>query len=160
MMSASTWKTRLVWVVVPVALVLAGIGVIAYSHRAESRLFDPSLAARADAICKDAQGALAKLPALPSNPTFEDRAHAVEIRIPTYETMVRRLRRLAEPGASPAYDEWIGYWNEFLPIGPVFADALRTGDPSVYEPAGNLGDEPAIGYNTIARTNGMMDCIF
>ena len=121
---------------------------------------NPSLAARADAICKDAQGELAKLPALPTSPTFEDRAHVVEVRIPIFATMVEHLRKLAEPGASAAYDEWMRYWNEFLPVGSVFADALRTGDPSLYEPAGNLGDEPAIGFNSIARANGMTDCVF
>ncbi|HEV2755579.1 MAG TPA: hypothetical protein VG318_07355 [Actinomycetota bacterium] len=77
-----------------------------------------------------------------------------------YAGALEELRGLKEPGQDEAYDEWLAAWQEYVDLGPRFADALRTGDPEVYEAVGDEGDEPARTMNAIARENEMNACVF
>ena len=158
--SATKW-----WVIFGLTLgaVVVGVYVLGfwlYLTHEHDQFFDPDLAARAEAVCRDAQEERASLPTLPPSPTFEERAQSVERSTVVFERMVERLRRLSPPGENEGFDRWIAAWEEFLSIGQPYADALRTGDEDVYVPAGNRGDRPASEFNTIARANGMDDCVF
>ncbi|MPZ93143.1 MAG: DUF2516 family protein [Actinobacteria bacterium] len=150
------------------ALVVVGVlvgalwvfGMWAYLTHGQDEFFNPELAAQANAICADAKAELGELPPLPDSPTFEERARTVERTIPIYEGMVDRLRALAGRGENATFDEWLNDWHEFIQVGPNYADAIRTGDPAVFEPAGNAGDEPASAINDVARANQMRACVF
>jgi hypothetical protein len=41
----------------------------------------------------------------------------------------------------------------------VGAEALRTGDPEIFVPIGNLGDQPARDINTFATNNSIEACV-
>lgn len=148
--------------------VIVGIGAVAalwtfgfwtyLTH--EHAFFDARVVREVSAICKDARAELQRAPRLPPSPASDDRADLVEAWIPIYERMVERLRQLVPPGKDPGYDEWVRDWREFMDVGPRYADALRTGDPAVYEPIGNEGDRPVSEANAVARDNGMEACVF
>ena len=153
--------SKRLWVVV--ALVLSPLwllGTWAYVTHGHEEFFDKTLAERANAVCADAKDEQDGLPSLPNSPTFDERADAVERTIPIYKEMLGRLRALEAPGENTAYDEWLRHWRKFIEVGVTYADAIRTEDPAVFEPAGNAGDEPATEMNSIARANDMHACFF
>ena len=154
-------RSRRVWVIG--GIVVGGLwlfGAWAYVTHGNDEFFHPKLAREATSVCTDAKSALANLPPLPDSPTFDQRAESVERSATILETMVANLRSLEVPGENDAYDEWLDHWREFIDAGRSYADAIRTGDPAVYEPAGNAGDRPATEVNTIARANDMEACVF
>lgn len=88
------------------------------------------------------------------------RLRSVERTSAILKALVARLRTLAQPGENDTYDQWIEDWHEFLQVGVNYAHALRTGDPAVFEPAGNAGDEPATAINNVAQANEIPACVF
>src|SRR6266508_3448833 len=54
---------------------------------------------------------------------------------------------------------WIARWRKLIAVGPKYAEALRTGDPEIYVPIGNLGDQPARDINSFATNNGIDACV-
>lgn len=150
-------------VLIGVGILLAALwifGMWAYLTHDHEEFFDSDLAPRANSLCVDAQDELAALPSLPDSPTFEERARSVERTSRIFEGLVTDLRTLAPPGDNSSYDQWIEDWHEFVQVGVDYADAIRTGDPGVFEPAGNAGDEPATAINDVARANDMPACVF
>lgn len=123
-------------------------------------LDDPELVRRADSVCAAARRVLRRPPPLPEKATFERRARRVERATRLVARMVRKLRRLEAAGQNDAYDFWIENWNRYNASGRAYADAIRTGDPAIYEPAGNAGDAPNTAVNLVAGANGMSSCIF
>lgn len=122
--------------------------------------FPPSLASQANEICADTQTDLGTRPPLPSSPSFEQRAARVESLSDAFEGLTSKLRALQNVGITPSFDDWLATWSRFIEIGRTYAVAIRSGDPAVYEPAGNLGDPLAVELNRTARENAMPDCIF
>jgi hypothetical protein len=135
-------------------------GMWAYVTHGHDEFFDPGLARKANSICTEAKAELAQLPRLPEAPTFDQRAESVERTIPVFNDMLTRLRALATPGENRDYDRWIERWRDLIEVAQPYADAIRTGDPARYEPAGDVGDRPARELNAIARANDMDACIF
>ena len=120
----------------------------------------PVLAQKVSSICADAQAQHGALPPLPDSPTFQQRARKVEQAAAIFEVTVARLRRVLDPGQHGSYDRWLEDWREYLKVGPRFADALRTGNPAIYEPAGNAGDKLYAMINNFSRFQDMSACIF
>jgi hypothetical protein len=54
---------------------------------------------------------------------------------------------------------WIARWRKLIAVGPKYAEAITTGDPEIYVPIGNLGDQPACDINTFATNNGIDACV-
>jgi hypothetical protein len=142
------------------ASVVAAAGFWVYATHTHAEFFDSKLASRANGVCADTHANLGSPPPLPPSPTFEDRARRVELLTESMREMIGDLRSLAEPGANDTLDRWLETWREFMTAGETYADAIRTGEPSVYEPAGNVADPLAIELNEIARANGMDACVF
>ena len=132
----------------------------AYLTHGHDEFFDDALTQEAIVVCADAKAALEDVPPLGDAPSFDDRADRVQRSLPIYEDMVTRLRSLRAPDENEAFDHWLQHWRDYLDTGRAYADAIRTGDPDIYEPAGNAGDRPATEMNSIARVNNMDACIF
>jgi len=139
------------------ALVGAWLYVTAENH---DETIPPRLAESANSVCRDAHAEHDALSELPGSATFEERAQRVERTLAIFERMVGRLRALDEGNRNATYDTWLDHWDEYISAGPAYADAIRTGDPSIYEPAGNEGDAPAVAFNTMAKENGIDACVF
>lgn len=148
------------WLTVGLASVFIAAGFWAYATHTHEEFFDSELASRANGVCADAHENLGSPPPLPPTPTFEDRARRVELLTEGLREMVGDLRSLEAPGANDTFDRWLQTWGEFVAAGETYADAIRTGDPTVYEPAGNVADPLAIELSEIARANGMDACVF
>jgi hypothetical protein len=148
------------WLTVGFASVVIAAGFWAYATHTHAEFFDSKLAFRANGVCADTHADLGSPPPLPPSPSFEDRARRVELLTERLYEMIGDLRSLEEPGANDTFDRWLEIWREFVTAGEAYADAIRTGEPSVYEPAGNVADPLAIELNEIARANGMDACVF
>jgi hypothetical protein len=150
-----------VWVAV---VLLAGIsmatGWLIVTAQRDAEPVPPGVVERANEVCTDAHAELAELPELPDSPTYEQRARAVERGLAVFEATVARLRALIARGRNSTYDEWLDRWDELNGAGAAYADAIRTGDRSVYEPAGDAADGPATAVASMASTHGMNACVF
>jgi hypothetical protein len=112
----------------------------------------------ADAACRKARASLPPPAALDA--TQEERARAVEAGHAWMTALVDELAVISVQEADR--DEvrwWIARWRELLAVGPKYAEALRTGDPEIFVPIGNLGDQPARDINTFATNNGIDACV-
>jgi hypothetical protein len=152
--------TRLTTTIGLVAVTLLASACIEVTPRQHSsaRFSDPTLAERADAICAATNDELASRPPLSSSPSFEERAQRVEGLADTYERMAEELRALEPAGRDAGFDRYLTTWESFIAAGRRYADAIRTGDPRVYQPAGNQADAPNRELDEIARVNGMTAC--
>lgn len=139
---------------------LTAVGVWLFLTHDDVEPLDPDVVRRANAICARAQAVLAARPALDESHTFEQRADRVDTITVVFEDVTARLRTLSDAGEHAGYDEWMADWEEYVSVGPKYAAAIRTGDPDVYEPAGDEGDRPMTEVNRFARRNGMEDCVF
>jgi hypothetical protein len=148
------------WLTVGFASVVTAAGIWAYATHTHEEFFDSELASRVNGVCADTYANLGSPPPLPPSPSFEDRARRVELLTEGLREMIGDLRSLEAPGANDTFDRWLETWREFVAAGEAYADAIRTRDPSVYEPAGNVADPLAIELNEVARANGMDACVF
>ena len=148
------------WLTVGFASFVIAAGFWAYATHTHEEFLDSELASRANNVCADTHANLGTPPPLPPSPSFEDRARRVELLLGELREMVGDLRPLKAPGANDTFDRWLETWGEFVAAGEAYADAIRTADPSVYQPAGNVADPLAIELNKIARANGMDACVF
>jgi hypothetical protein len=151
------------WLWVGGGLLVAALwvfGLWRYLVHTHDEFFDASLAREANAVCAATKADLGAPPPASPSVTFEERAQRVETLTHAIRRMSARLRTLREPGETEAFDRWLELWSEVGVLGHDYAEAIRTGDPAVYEPAGNRIDEPTIELNQIARANGMEDCVF
>jgi hypothetical protein len=145
-----------VWV--GLASLLFAAGLWAYAVHQHDEFFDSALASKANSICFSTKAELRTVSPLPPSPSFEERARQVERLNESFTRMVRQLRSLGQPGANATFDGWLDDWHEFIAVGANYAEAIRSGDPAICEPAGNRGGP--IELNRIARANNMTDCIF
>jgi hypothetical protein len=152
------------WVVIGSIIVIGSIvwiaGFIAYATHDHPGGFigDRGFIDAADAACRKARASLPPPAALDA--TQEERARAVEAGHAWMTALVDELAAI--PVRDADRDEvrwWIARWRELLAVGPKYADALRTGDPEIYVPIGNLGDQPARDINTFATNNGIDACV-
>ncbi len=150
------WRGAILGVAVPLILVTANCTYFTHTH---DEFFDARLAREANEICAETKDELGEPPTYVGG-DFERRAQKVEELADSLQAMTARLRALVPPGENEAFDRWIAHLDEMIALGRVYARAIRTGDPSIYEPAGNLGDAPARRVNQMARANRMPDCIF
>ena len=92
--------------------------------------------------------------------TLDERADPVEASHARLAALVDELETIpVEATDRDAVAWWIARWRQLLAIGPEYAAAIRTGDPDVYTPIGNLGDEPAREVNEFARNNDISACV-
>ena len=148
------------WLWIGLASVVTATGLWAYATHTHDELFDTDLASRADRVCASARAELGSPPPLPPSPTFEARASRVEELTTSLRRMVADLRALEPPGSNATFDRWLEVWAEFVAAGEAYADAIRTGDPTLCEPAGDVADLFAVELARIADANGMTACNF
>ena len=134
-------------------------GFWAYLTHEHDDFFDRDLARKVNIECAGTAAEVAEIPPLPPSPTPSERAQRVEAGSDAFARMTKRFRPLSPARESETFDRWVEVWREFIVLGRRFAAAIRTGDPSVYEPAGNLADDPALELAQIARANGMEECL-
>ena len=98
-------------------------------------------------------------PPAAENATFDNRANTVEESNALLVALVDELATLpvdARDREEVAW--WIARWRQFVAVGPEYAAAILSGDQDVYEPIGNLGDEPARDINEFAENNDIEAC--
>ncbi len=142
-----------------VAVVFLTGGCRPASHGQQRRFSDAGLARRADATCARGKADIARLAPAPPSASFEERAQRVEQGADALDRVVGALRALAPAGQDAAFDHYVTTWQQFNVVGRQYATAIRTGDPSVYQPAGNRGDAMTVELNRIAKANGLSSCL-
>jgi hypothetical protein len=131
------------WFGVGLASLVFVFGFWAYATHQHTEFFDSALASRANSVCASTKAELRTATPLPPSPSFGQRARQVELLNGSVARMVQRLRDLERQGVSSSFDRWLDDWNEFTAVGVDYAEALRSGDPALYEAAGNRGDIPS-----------------
>lgn len=112
----------------------------------------------ANAACRKARAALP--PSAGPDASQEERARVVEAVHAWMTALVDELAVIPVPdGDRDEVRWWIARWRKLIAVGPKYAEAIRTGDPEIYVPIGNLGDQPARDINTFATNNGIDACV-
>jgi hypothetical protein len=154
------WRWVVIGSIIGIGSIVWIAGFIAYATHDHPGGFigDRGFIDAADAVCRKARASLPPPAALDA--TQEERARAVEAGHAWMTALVDELAVI--PVQEADRDEvrwWIARWRALLAVGPKYAEALRTGDPEIFVPIGNLGDQPARDINTFATNNGIDACV-
>jgi len=149
----------LVGVAIVAGATLWVLGLWAYINHEPPSFFPNELATRAAAACREVLREFPSAPRLGPLPTFEERAERVESLLELDRALIARLRTIPGEDSSPEFQSWLDDYEAWVAIGQEYADAIRTGDPDVYVPAGNRGDRPQIELSRTASANGVLVCL-
>lgn len=123
-----------------------------------SQTLRPGLVEAANEVCAAAQRVVEADPPAGENASFEERARIVERLADLYDRTATDLESLPGAAESDSFLGWAAAWHEFADLGRRYADAIRTGNPAIYEPAGDAADEPARALSAYARDNRLTEC--
>lgn len=156
------WHPGRLWFWMGVLAIL-GVGwwysfLIYVNHEDPAFIDDPHFVAEANVVCV-AAGDRVPAPA-GEDATFEERASGVESLALIFDDLADDLATIEVVGVyREAVEDWIDDIRSFAGVGRDYATALRTGDPEVYRPAGDAGDDLNRRVNAFAEANGVDDCL-
>ncbi len=130
--------------------------------RPERTMNDPRFERAANAICSE------KIPGLRAvrreddteDDLEEETARAVDRAATRLRAVVDELRALeVRPANQDQVAVWFGHFDDFLASGRRYADALRSGDPEVYDAVDDEAVAPLQAISRFARANHIDSCI-
>lgn len=154
------WRWVVIGSIIGIGSVVWIAGFIAYATHDHPGGFigDRGFIDAANAACREARASLP--PRAAPDATQEERARVVEAVHTWMSALVNELAVIpVRDGDRDEVRWWIARWRKFIAVGPKYAEALRTGDPEIYVPIGNLGDQPARDINSFATNNGIDACV-
>jgi hypothetical protein len=127
------------------------------NHEDPLFISDQAFIAAANTECADA--IRRRPPVASEDATFEQRAETVIAATLLFDS-VRTSIAAIEVGEfdRDAVASWLADWEDFVGVGMRYAEAIRTGDPDVFEAIGNEADAPATSVLGFARHNGLTQC--
>lgn len=160
-------RPRVLWVMLAIlAAAAAVIFVLSFRfltpHNPGPRtITDESFISAANQTCKQMLTPLTKATrpgVTDSNATVADKTEAAATGL---DHLIAALRRIpVQPADQARVDGWLAAWTTYAKTGHQVAAAIRTGDPSKFEPLEVVGQKERPPVVDFAQANGINSCTF
>lgn len=153
-------------ILITLGVIVAYTGLVIWQNRPEPRpprtIDDPTFEAAAATLCAERIPPLRAVRREGNTDDNLEEETAAEIDRVANELaeVVEDMRTLPVRQADRAeITEWLGHFDDFVDAGRRYADALRTGDPDVYNEVDDDGVAPLKAISRFARANHLDACI-